>query len=251
MLFNKTWLDTRWRFLIGFGLLLMFAFGNVFEYPALARLVPIADKVDATGPLASVIRDAVEVQRTFRGFIWFQFVRQNLSQMLTLFAVLLGSGGLLAQASGGSAQFTLSLPISRNEVLGTRIATCVAELFVLAMVPFLVIPLFAPAVAQSYSLKDVLVHGTCAFVGGAFFFSLAIFLSTLFTDIWRPILITCVVAVLLGAVEQVVPVGIYRMMSAEAYFRSNQLPLAGLLTSMTLSAALIYGATTNFARQDF
>ena len=53
--------------------------------------------------------------------------------MWTLFAVLLGTGGLLSQASGGGALFTLSLPVSRNRLLGVRAATGLAELLVLAL----------------------------------------------------------------------------------------------------------------------
>lgn len=251
MLIYKTWLETRWRFLIGFGLLLIMAFGIIFEYPAVSRMMPIADKLDTSGPFGQAIQEAVDLQRTFPGFVWYQWVRQNLSQMWTLFAVLLGSGGLLAQASGGAAQFTLSLPVSRHQVLWTRIGVCLAELLALALVPFLVIPLMAPGIGQSYSVVDAVIHGAFVFAGGAIFFSLAIFLSTLFADIWRPLLITCAVAIVLGVAEQAVGFGIFRVMSAETYLRANTLPWVGVLTSITVSAALLYGATTNFARQDF
>lgn len=251
MLIYKTWLETRWRFLIGFGLLMIMAFGTIIEYPAVSRMMPIADKLDTSGPFGQAIQQAVDVQRTFPGYVWYQWVRQNLSQMWTLFAVLLGSGGLLAQASGGAAQFTLSLPISRNQVLWTRIGVCLAELLALALLPFLVIPLMAPAIGQSYSVFDALIHGAFVFAGGAIFFSLAIFLSTLFADIWRPLLITCAIGIVLSVAEQVVGFGIFRVMNAETFLRANTLPWAGVLTSITVSAALLYGATTNFARQDF
>jgi ABC-type transport system involved in multi-copper enzyme maturation permease subunit len=251
MLIYKTWLDTRWRFLIGFALLLMMAFGAIIEYPTVVKLMPVADKLDTSGPFGQAIRDAVDVQRTFRGYVWHQWISQNLSQMFTLFAVLLGSGGLLAQASGGAAQFTLSLPISRNEVLWTRIGVCLVELLGLALLPFLVIPLMAPAIGQSYSVFDALIHGAFVFAAGTIFFSLAIFLSTLFADIWRPLLITCAVAIVLNVAEQVAGVGIFHVMSAETFLRANTLPWIGALTSITVSAALLYGATTNFARQDF
>ncbi|MEO8679604.1 MAG: hypothetical protein ABI665_11195 [Vicinamibacterales bacterium] len=251
MLFYKTWFDTRWRFLIGLALLGILACGGVFGYPSVLRLMPVAEKLDTTGPLGQVIKEAVEIQRTFRGYVWAQWVRQNLTQMWTLFAILLGSGGLLSQASGGSAQFTLSLPVSRNEVLWTRAAMSLAQLLALAILPFLIIPLIAPAIGQSYRLTDALVHGACMFTAGTVFFSLAIFLSTLFADLWRPLLITCVVAVVLGVGERVVGVGIFSVMTAESFFRANTVPWAGLLTSVTISAALLYGAMTNFARQDF
>ena len=45
-----------------------------------------------------MIREAVEIQKDFRGFIWYQAFRQNLMQMGVFFAVLLGCGGLLSEA---------------------------------------------------------------------------------------------------------------------------------------------------------
>lgn len=254
MLWYKSWLETRWRFLIGFGLLTILAGGTVFDYLAVEKLLPLARTIDTSGTMGRRIRDAVEIQSSYRGFVWWQWFRQNLVQMWTLFAVLLGSGGLLP-TSGGAAVFTLSLPTSRNRVLGVRAATGLAELLVLAFVPSLVIPLLSPAIGQSYSVGDTLVHGACLFIAGAAFFSLAFLLSTVFSDLWRPLLIACSVAVVLATCELVVRdlarYGIFRVMSGEVYFRTGELPWLGLLTSAALSVAMLYAATRNIARQDF
>lgn len=255
MLWYKSWLDTRWRFLVGLGLLMFLAVGVVVGYPAAASLMPLAEAIDGRGPLGRVIREAVELQRDFRGFVWYQWVRQNLTQTWTLFAVLLGSGGLLAHASGGAARFTLSLAVSRNQVLWTRAATGLAELLVLAVVPFLVIPLLSPAIGETYGIGDVFVHGACLFVAGSAFFSLAFFLSTMFADLWRPLLIACAIAMVVALVEQLAGggfrYGVFGAMTAQTYFRDAALPWPGLLASATVSAAVFYGAATNFARQDF
>ena len=81
------------------------------------------------------------------------------------------------------------MPVSRARVLGVRAATAVAELLALALIPSLMLPLLSPAVGQSYGFADALVHGTCVFVAGLIFFSLAFLLSSVFSDIWRPLLI--------------------------------------------------------------
>src|SRR4029453_2031389 len=104
MLWHKVWLETRSRFSIGLALMLVVAAGNVFEYPAAARLISQAGgAANATGPLGRVIADALAVQRDFRGFVWWEWHRQNLTQMWTLFAVLLGSGGLLSRGVASGA----------------------------------------------------------------------------------------------------------------------------------------------------
>lgn len=220
MLWYKSWLETRWRFLIGLGVLTLLACGAVFGYPAVQELMPIAEQVEAKGPIAQIIKDAIEVQRQYRGYVWYQWVRQNLTQTWTIFAILLGSGGLLAHASGGAPLFTLALPVSRQQVLWVRAATGLAELLVLAIVPYLIFPVLSPAIAQHYSLRDVAVHATCIFVGGSVFFSVALFLSTMFSDIWRPLLITCAVAVMLMLIERIPGefYGIFGIMSGDSYF---------------------------------
>jgi hypothetical protein len=38
----------------------------------------------------------VDLSREYRGFVWVQGFRQNLAQMGTLFAVLLGTGGVVS-----------------------------------------------------------------------------------------------------------------------------------------------------------
>src|SRR6185295_16747438 len=184
-----------------------------------------------------------------------QWFRQNMPQMWVLFAVLIGTGGLLSQGSGGGALFTLSLPITRQRLLAIRAATGLAELVVMALVPSLALVLLSPAIGQSYSLADALVHSACLFVAGTTFFSLAFLLSTIFTDVWRPALLACLVAVCLAVAAELVRnvwrYSILRVMTAEVYFRDGQLPWLGLVASAVLSAVMLLAAARNISRQDF
>ena len=255
MLWYKSWLETRWRFLIGLALLLCSAAVVVFAYPRLVKLLPLVPTIDVGGEIGRRIRESAELSREYRGYVWSQWFRQNLAQTWTLFAALLGTGGLFAQTSGGGALFTLSLPVSRTRLLAVRAATGLVELLVLALVPSLLIPLLSPAVGESYSVGNAVVHSLCLFIAGAVFFSLAFLLSTVFTDVWRPLLIVVCLSTVIGLAEQVfrdvVPAGVFRVMSAEGYFRGDGLPWVGLAATAALSAAMLYAATQNIARQDF
>jgi uncharacterized protein (DUF2062 family) len=117
------------------------------------------------------------------------------------------------------------------------------------------IPLLSPAVGESYGVGSAMIHSLSLFVAGAAFFSLAFLLSTMFSDVWRPLLIALSVAGVLALCESAVPglsrYSIFRVMSAETYFRTGALPWPGLLASAALSMALLYGAVVNMARQDF
>lgn len=255
MLWYKSWLETRWRFVIGLGLLMLSAAGTVLVYPQVVKLLPMVSNVDLSGELGRRVTESVELARDYRGYVWSQWFGQRLTQQWSLFAVLLGTGGLLAQSSGGGALFTLSLPVSRNRLVGVRAATGLAELLLLAFVPSLLLPLFSPTVAQTFGIGDTLVHSACMFIAGSVFFSLTFLLSTAFSDVWRPMLIVLCAAIVLALSEAVFPdiarYSLFRVMSAEAYFRGGSLPWLGLLTSAALSVVMLYAATRNIARQDF
>lgn len=257
MFWYKSWLDTRWRFLIGFVILTMSACVVVLGYPrviGLLRLVPNADTA-ASGELGRRIRESAELMRSYRGYVFGQWFGQNLVQTWTIFAVLLGSGGLVSSGSESAALFTLSLPVSRNQIVAARAGTGLAELFALAVVPSMIVPLLSPAVGENYRLGDVAAHGICLFIAGTTFFNLALLLSTVFHDVWRPLLITLGIALGLSLIEQVSrtfePIGIYHVMIGESYFRGGGLPWIGLLVSGAVSAALLYAAAVNLGRRDF
>jgi ABC-type transport system involved in multi-copper enzyme maturation permease subunit len=255
MLWYKAWFETRWRFLIGLALLALSACGVVIAYPQTARLIANLETSDLSGFVGRQVREAAELSRTYRGYVWYQWFHQNLLQMWTVFAVLLGAGGLLSQSSGGGSLFTLSLPVTRDRLFAIRAATGLLQTAALAFVPSFVLALLSPAIGESYGISDVLVHSTCLFVAGSVFFSLAFLLSTVFTDLWRPLMLALGVAVALALGEQllwaVAPYGVFHVMSAEAYVREGGVPWIGLLLSTAASLAMLFAATKNMARQDF
>lgn len=254
MLWQKAWLETRWRFITALLILTVMSGAKVYEYVVTLRAMPLAESVLSgnNSPLGAAIREAIEVQREFRGFIWYNTFRDNLTTMGVLFAVLLGCGGLLAEAKKGSALFTLSLPVTRKQLLAARIGTGLAQCFTIAMIPPLAIPLLAPAIGQQFSVIDALAHGLCLFFVGALFFSLASFLSTMFGDIWRPLLIAVVIACGAALVQLLAPnLGLFRVMSGESYFRTGALPWMGFLTTAVLASALLYSTAETLERRDF
>lgn len=259
MFWYKAWLETRWRFIIGLVVLICSAVTVVWGYPLLvSQLTETLDPAAVAtiqGPLGDQIREGLALSREYRGYVWWQWFHQSLPQTWTLMAVLIGTGGLLSQTSGGAALFTLSMPASRARLLGTRAAMGLGELAVLAIVPALVIPLLSPAIGQSYSALDALVHAVCLFVAGATFFSLAFLLSTVFSDVWRPAIIAIAIYYGLSFVEQAAGAperfSALALMTAESYFRGGQLPWLGLMASAGVSVAMLYGSVLNIERRDF
>jgi ABC-type transport system involved in multi-copper enzyme maturation permease subunit len=249
MLWHKAWVDTRWRFLIGLGVLIASALACVFGYRYVQEILAANSK----GPLPAEISSVAELSNSFRGYVWIQFVRQNLLQLWTVFAVLFGAEGLISQRRG--ALFMLSLPVSRRRLCAVRAATDLAELCVLALIPMLLISLAAPAAGHSYALADAVVHGIGIFAGGAVFYCLALLLATAFVDRWRPIVISLALAVLLylgtRLMPALAPFGPVSVMAGDTYFRTGAPAWAALSAWLLCSAALLYLAVRQIVERDY
>jgi ABC-2 type transport system permease protein len=254
MLWYKSWLETRWRFAIGLVLLTLSACSTVIVYPEVVKLLPLVPD-DLRGEIGRRVAESVALSRDYRSYLWSQWFGKNMPQLWALFAVLLGTGGLLSQTSGGGALFTLSLPATRARVLGIRAATGLAELLALAIIPALLLPVLSPLIGESYRVQDALTHSLCLFIAGTVFFSLAFLLSTVFADVWRPALVALCAAAGLALLELIFRdlsrYSLFRVMTGETYFRGDGLPWLGLVASAALSMAMLYAAGRNIARQDF
>lgn len=255
MILYKSWLDTRWRFIIGLAVMICSAAGVVLVYPQVVKLLPLASGIKVAGPLGEEIRKALDQSATFGGYAWIKWYNGNLVMFGALFAALLGAGGLFTGGSGGSALFTLALPASRRRILGVRAAVGLAEYAIAVLASCLALPVLAPAIGETASLPAALVHGLFAAIAGSIFFSLCLFLATVFSDVWRPLLITLAIAGILGLGEAYfhdeLPFGVIRTMSGESWHLTGAIPWLGLVVSVAASAALIWAAILNLERRDF
>ena len=255
MPWHKAWLDTRWRFLLALVALLVFACGIAMSFPTVQRLVATAIEpaiVTPDGSLRQELQESLELSRTFRGYAWSQWFAGNFLTFGVLVAALLGSGSPLVRSGSGSL-FSLALPVSRRGWIQTRAGLGLAELFVVTLAPSIALTVLAPFVGEQLSLSESVVYGSCAFVVASVFFSAAVFLSTLFNDVWRPLLLTCLAAIVIAALGMALPEGhgLFAAMAGESYFYHASLPWPELLISAAAAAALVYAAAASIARRDF
>lgn len=252
MILHKAWLDTRWRFSVGLAVLACSVAGTVLLYPEVQKMLPMAAGIKISGAVGDEIRKAIQLSSTFSGYAWLKWYDGNLLTFGTLLAALLGAGGMF---SGGAALYTLALPVSRRNMLFSRAGLGLAELFVALLVPSLAIPILAPAVGESASYVDALIHAACAIIAASLFFSLTLYLTTVFSDVWRPLLLTLVVAGLDGLAEAFyrdqLTLGPIHTMSGFSYHTAGDVPWIGLAICATGAAALIWAAALNLERRDF
>lgn len=254
MVWAKAWRDTRWRFAILLAVLVAITCFNVLEWPRVQKLLAALDLpvVAGSATVRNAVAEAIAAEQTFRGYIWYQWFAQNFRWCIVLFAALLGSGSALS-TSGRGLLFSLALPVARERWLMARAAIGVGQVLAFALVPSLLIPLLAPAVGESYSIVDALVHGALIFVLGTVFFALAMLVSAIVDDFGRAIVLTAVAAIVVGFAEVALPRGhgLFAALTGGAYYHAGTLPWLELVVGVALTGALIYGASAHLARRDF
>jgi ABC-type transport system involved in multi-copper enzyme maturation permease subunit len=210
---------------------------------------------DPGGKIGEILREQIELSKTYDGYVWMQWFNKNLLMAWVVFAILIGVGGVVTESSRGTALFTLSLPVTRRRLLFSRAATGATELAALALLPSLLIPLLSPIIGESYSLARVIIYALMIIAGGLVFFAFSILLSTIFTDQVKPIIIGLGAAFALTTVsfffKRLAPYNVFNIMSGDSYFRTGELPLAGLAGSLMVAAAMFYVSIKLVEKRDF
>jgi ABC-2 type transport system permease protein len=253
MLWYKAWLETRWRFLVGMGLLLLFAGLGVAARPTLAEVR--IEMPNLGGRLGELVQEGLTLMSSYRGYVWSQWFGKNLLQFWTLFAVLIGVGGLATERAGGVALWTLSLPVTRRRLLAVRAGIGALELLALAVIPSLLICLLSPAIGESYPVTEALAYSLILYTGGAFFYGLALLLSTIFQDQLKAVLAGMSLAIVMGLLSllsaRAAQYSVYKVMTGEAYFTSGAPPWMGLASCLAAGLAMFFVSLRLLERRDF
>ena len=111
-------------------------------------------------------------------FYLYHFVYADFFQKIWVFlAVLLGIGGLSREAAHGTSGFTLSLPISRLRVFGSRAIVAIGELFALTLIAMIAIVVGSRIMQLPYPIDHGITHLATLFAGGLVFLAAALCLS--------------------------------------------------------------------------
>jgi len=267
MLWYKSWLDTRWVFILYLALLIAFSAGLVLwnPYEAASWLEKLQR---SSGRLAGASPRVIDILSSYQGYIWANWFRDWLLNLWPVFTLAIGSismgsiystdstWGACAGGSGGAApQFTLSLPVTRRRIVSIRAATGFVEMVVLAVMPSLLLPALSPLIGHHLPVTDVAIHALLMTVGGMVFFSFSFLLATIFSSWLKAFFILIGIHLVIwpyqGATEFPWWSSIYRIMAGEAYLTTGQIPWVGLFISVALAVGLFYLAVRMFERRDF
>jgi len=113
----------------------------------------------------------------------------------------------------------------------------------------------SPVIGRGFPVLDALAYALCAFVGCAVIFSLAFLFSSMFSNVWAPVLLALCAGAALRALDTITGglggFSLLQMVHGESYFYGHGLPWLMLLISAGVSLALLYAGTRLIAQQDF
>jgi hypothetical protein len=253
MLWKKTWWETRPVLLI----FVVMLFGMYF--------LMFGGGFDATEWAARLQRDTRlgeserQALNNYQGHIWALWFKLFFSFICAEIAVILGAVSLMTAcpwmpSQGQAGLFTFSLPVSRRKVLLSQAATSFGEMFLLALIPSLLIPIVARFQGQWFSWRDTLIYIFLAIFGSAVLFCFA-FLLTVILGNYLVVFILMelvVIALFMSFIRfgECPWWNIRGMMAGESYFYHGQIPWLGLLISLILSAVFMFAAIRIYERRD-
>jgi ABC-2 type transport system permease protein len=157
MLWYKTWLETRSRFLI--SLLAALALCGFMVYHGDQDAMPYTTLVY----YYSVLHGG----HALLCMIWVMAV------------TLLTMGGLLREKALGTAPFTLALPVSRARLMAVRVSVVLGEAMALVIVPSVAMFLIGSLAGKTHSIQQAFFHVALLAGGGMVFFGTALLTSSL------------------------------------------------------------------------
>ncbi|HEU0183869.1 MAG TPA: hypothetical protein VFS27_01040 [Blastocatellia bacterium] len=254
MLWKKSWWDTRWLFLAGLlATLVMFGWALGWGHFDATRWTARLQRMESMGESE---RHALN---NYQGHVWFLWFRLILNFIWADFAVALGAICLMSACPWTSYQkaaglFAFSLPVSRRKVLLAPAAVGFIELFLIALIPSLLLPVIALFHGRRFSLGDALIYALLLIFGGAVLFCFAFLLTVIFSNyIMAFVLMEIIIFALhLPFVSSASHPwwNILGVMAGESYFFHGQIPWFGLGISLILSAVFLFTAVRIYERRD-
>jgi ABC-2 type transport system permease protein len=161
MLWYKAWRESRARFLLSAAALAVICASFVFFHRDVSS--GVSDE-----PLSYPV------------YIWRITYKGYLRELFMIVAILLGLGGLTRERDHRTIGFTLALPVSRWRLLATRTLVGFGQVFLLAALPAIVIPMLSPLIGQVYPSSQAWAFAILWATVGSLIFAMGLLASVLF-----------------------------------------------------------------------
>ncbi|MDI6822646.1 MAG: ABC transporter permease subunit [Actinomycetota bacterium] len=134
-MFWKELRESRWRFIIGLIVFVLFAASLPLLYEWLFKEFLKETLKTVPFPLPKEALAQIELmEKQYDFYIWSQWFGKNLYQFGTILAILMGMGLFASEASKQTMEFLLSKPISRNRVALVKFLVGALEIAIIVAV---------------------------------------------------------------------------------------------------------------------
>lgn len=196
---------------------------------------------------------------SYSGYIWSSLFDFYLQGFWIACAFILALGGLWRERAIGVATLTLSLPVRRKDLVVTRAVMAIAEAFLLALLPCLLIPVCSWIIGYQYPSAQSLIFAVFLTLGGLVFGALSIFLSSLFDGEYTAFVLgMCAIGVTFFTFKarSLHRWSIFDVMSGARHITENthlvtSVPWLGLVSSLFIAVLLIGGSVHIMRVRDF
>lgn len=250
-LWHKAWTETRWYFRGGLAFLLASALALYIGYPDnYAERFPSGAIAVGSEQVRALLHDG-------RSYIWLSWFGTSLILGLSFLALALASTGIVRDSAGSAAPgvaYALSMPISRRRLAGVRMAIGFLELAAAAILGSLLVSALARTQAQSFPIRDTLIHAWLALVGVAALYGLFVFLSATVGELNKAMLggaVLLLYGLLTFLIDGVRRYSVFRLMTGDTYFLTGEIPWAGVVACCAFSLAMMLASVRIVEGRDF
>jgi ABC-type transport system involved in multi-copper enzyme maturation permease subunit len=247
VLWYKAWLETRSRFLTSLTTLTIFC--AVFVHHALS--VTSGNSGFSQGLLRS------EWKADFYRLL---FVSQQYVVIIWVLAVvLLGMGGIVREKVTGTSSLTLSLPVSRAQLLGVRVSVGILEAIVLGIVPWSAIFVVSSLARMPIVVSQVEFYVMLLVGGGLAYFAMAVLISSLVEGEYTAPAVAFGVVLLTAIIFDawLRPFNLWRLVTGDYYvdrrtfLLSGHFPWRGTLASVSAAVLMLLASLRVIQKREF
>ena len=129
---------------------------------------------------------------TYEQYVYRLIYSGSVRGLFSIFAIVLGLGGLQRERAYNSAGFTLALPVTRSQLVTVRAVAGLAQVTALSLIPVVLVPPLSRIVNHAYPISQALGFSVLWITCGAAVFSAAFLASTLFSGEYTALTVTFV-----------------------------------------------------------
>ncbi|MFN2571413.1 MAG: hypothetical protein ABR537_07360 [Gemmatimonadales bacterium] len=245
MLFRKSWLESRGRFIAASVVLAILGVSTVLRAPA------------TIVGWESIHRGE---QMSYPLYIWLSLSHGFLQFLWVVAAVILGLGGLIREEALGSVGFSLALPVSRRAHVFARAGVGAVEAIALGFIPGLIVVALSPMIGRSYPLSQAVMFAAMLVLAGLVFYALGFSLSHILRgEYGAPAVAMAAIAAfyVLTKLPRLEFLNVFDAMDGKqvlvghTFYLGSEFPIAVTVASLAVAAGFVALSVVRVQRYDF